>query len=274
MWEEISKMQNEEEMLQLQYYARKLYDMANILFLIKMIVLVINAILAIININAIVIVILSIIYAVLEYIEGNCIKNAASAREIFDAILFDFSIPKGYTRIKENAKRICIINSGEFTIQKNNTGEDKPAGVKNWYTKNNGVTKNEIIFNCQVENTKWDEKITKINSIIFWSIMVILFIIYIIVRHKDSVGNFILGSILAFEMIEQLMQIAFEYKKYNKNLIERNFEIQRIQTKKIKKDDLISLQELIKERRNLKLVPFNSIHKYITIKMHEVIRNK
>ena len=51
MWEEISKKQNEEEMLQLQYYARKLYDMANILFLIKMIVLVINAILAIININ-------------------------------------------------------------------------------------------------------------------------------------------------------------------------------------------------------------------------------
>jgi len=216
MWEQINKKQNEEEMLQLQYYARKLYDTANILFLIKMIVLVINAILAMININIVVIVILSIIYAVLEYIEGNCIKNAAGAREIFDAILFDFSVPKEYTKIKENAKKICTMHSEEYRIQKNNTGVDKPAGVKKWYTKNNGVTKNEIIFNCQVENTKWDEKITKINSIIFWSIIVILFIVYIIVRHKDSVGDFVLGSLLAFEMIAQIIQIVFEYKKYNK----------------------------------------------------------
>lgn len=272
MWEQINQRQNEDEMLQLQYYARKLYDTANILFLIKMIVLLINAILAMIDINIVVIVILSIIYAVLENIESYCIKNAASAREIFDAILFDFTIPKEYTKIKEKAKKICTIHSAEFEIQKNNTGVDKPAGVKNWYTKNNGVTKNEIIFNCQVENTRWDEKITKINSIIFWSIIVISFIVYIIVRNKDSVGDFVLGSLLAFEMIGQIIQIAIEYKKYNKNLIERNFEIQRMQTKKIKKDELISLQELIKKRRNLKLVPFNSIHKFITIKMHDLFK--
>lgn len=270
MWEQINQKQNEDEMLQLQYYARKLYDTANILFLIKMIVLLINVILAMIDINIVVIVILSLIYLVLENKESYCIKNAACAREIFDAILFDFNIPKEYTKIKENAKKICTLHSAEFEIQKNNTGVDKPAGVKNWYTKNNGVTKNEIIFNCQVENTRWDEKITKINSIIFWSIIVISFILYIIVRHKDSIGDFVLGSLLAFEMIEQIIRIAIEYKKYNKNLIERNFEIQRMQTKKIKKDELISLQELIKERRNLKLVPFNSIHKFITIKMHDL----
>ena len=274
MWEEIDKKQNEEEMLQLQYYARKLYDTSNIIFVIKMTVLMINAILAIININAIIVTILSIIYLVLECIEEKCIKNAANAREIFDAILFDFNIPKCYNKIKENAKKISILNKREFTIQKNNTGEDKPAGVKNWYTKNNGVTKNEIIFNCQVENTRWDEKVTKINSIIFWSIIVIMFIIYIIVKHNDSVENFIFGGLLAFEMVIQLVKIAIEYKKYNKNLIERNFEIQRIQNKKIKKDDLIILQELIIERRNLKLVPFNNIHKYITIKMHKLIKDK
>ena len=60
----------------------------------------------------------------------------------------------------------------------------------------------------------------------------------------------------------------------NKNLVERKYEIEKIKLKKIKKDELISLQKLINERRNLKLVPFNNIHKFITIKMHDLMKNK
>lgn len=274
MWEEINEKQNEDKMLQLLYYSRKLYNNANTLFLYKMIILVINAILAIIDINPIVIVILSIIYIILQYCENICIKNASRAREIFDAILFEFQIPNDYENIKENAYKICQKNKKEFEIQKNNTGEDSPPGVKNWYTQNDGNTKNEIIFKCQIENTKWDEKVTKINSVVFWSGIIILFIIYIIIRNKDSVVDFILGILLSFELIIQLIEIAVEYRKYNKNLIERKFQIEKIKLKKIKKDELISLQKLINERRNLKLVPFNNIHKFITIKMHDLMKNK
>lgn len=274
MWEEINEKQNQDKMLELQFYSRKLYNRANILFLVKIIVLIINAILAVININAILVVILSTVSAILHCLEKLCIKNAASAREIFDAILFGFDIPKEYEKIRENAYKICRKHDNEFKKQKSNTGEDKPAGVKNWYTENSGKTRNEIIFNCQVENTKWDEEITKINSIIFWSIISILFLIYIILRYKDSVIDFILGIILSFELVSQIISIFLEYRKYNKNLIERKIQIEKMKSKRITRKELISLQELIKERRNLKLVPFNSIHKYITIKMHDLIRNK
>ena len=274
MWEEINEKQNQDKMLELQFYSRKLYNRANILFLVKIIVLIINAILAVININAILVVILSTASAILHCLEKICIKNAASAREIFDAILFGFDIPKEYEKIRENAYKICSKHDKEFKKQKSNTGEDKPAGVKNWYTENSGKTRNEIIFNCQVENTKWDEEITKINSIIFWSIISILFLIYIILRYKDSVIDFILGIILSFELVIQIISIFLEYRKYNKNLIERKKKKKKMKSKRITRKELISLQELIKERRNLKLVPFNSIHKYITIKMHDLIRNK
>ena len=51
------------------------------------------------------------------------------------------------------------------------------------------------------------------------------------------------------------------------------FKFAKYEIKKPKKEDLIFLQKLIKERRNLKLVPFNSIHKYVKNEMHELIKN-
>jgi GTPase involved in cell partitioning and DNA repair len=104
--------------------------------------------------------------------------------------------------------------------------------------------------------------------------IIILFCIYIIIKCKDSVLNFIIGIILASEMLVWLIQIWLEYKKYNENLQKRKNEIEKIKIKKLKKEDLVSLQKLIEERRNLKLVPFNSIHKYIADEMHELIKNK
>ena len=74
-------------------------------------------------------------------------------------------------------------------------------------------------------------------------------------------------------MLVWLIQIWVEYRKYNENLQERKNQIEIIKIKKPKKEDLIFLQKLIKERRNLKLVPFNSIHKYVKNEMHELIKN-
>lgn len=89
---------------------------------------------------------------------------------------------------------------------------------------------------------------------------------------KDSVIDFVWGILLYFELIILLIEVSLEYRKYNKNLIERKFLIEKIKLKKIKKDELVSLQKLINERRNLKLVPFNNIHKFITIKMHNLMK--
>ena len=274
MWEEFNRKQNDDEMLMIQFYARKKFDLSNILFIIRMVATIVIAIFSIIDFNGILVALTSLLCAFLSWLEGKCIENAANAREVFDAKLFGFTIPDYAGKIINSSKKFCQKNYNEFKIQKNNTGEDQPAGVKDWYTKNDGRTKNEIIFNCQIENTKWDEKITKINSLIFWGIIIFLFCIYIIIKIKDSVLNFIIGIILASEMLVWIIQICLEYKKYNENLQERNNQIEKIKIKKPNRDDLISLQKLIKERRNLKLVPFNSIHKYVAHEMHELIKNK
>ncbi len=273
MWEKFNRKQNDDEMLMLQFYARKMFDFSNILFIIRMVAVIVIAIFSIINFNGLIVALISLFCVFLSWLEGKCIKNAANAREIFDTKLFEFTIPDYAEKIIKSAQKFCKKNYNEFEIQKNNTGEDEPAGVKDWYTKNDGKTENEIIFNCQIENTKWDEKITKINSLIFWGVIVILFCIYIIIKCKDSVLNFIIGIILASEMLVWLIQIWVEYRKYNENLQERKNQIEIIKIKKPKKEDLIFLQKLIKERRNLKLVPFNSIHKYVKNEMHELIKN-
>lgn len=273
MWEEFNQKQNDDEMLMIQFYARKMFNFSNILFTVRMVVIIVIAIFSIINFNGLLVALISLFCAFLSWLEEKCIKNAANAREVYDTQLFGFDNPDYAEKIIKSAKKFCNKNYNEFEIQKNNTGEEQPAGVKNWYTKSDGRTKNEIIFDCQIENTKWDEKITKINSLIFLGVIAILFCIYIIIKLKDSVLDFIIGIILASEMLVWLIQIWIEYKKYNENLQKRKNQIEKIKMKKPKKEDLISLQKLIEERRNLKLVPFNSIHKYIKNEMHELIKN-
>ena len=272
MWEEINQKQNEEEMLQLQYYARTLYNTAETLFLIKFIVLILNIILGIISIDIKVIAITTIVLVIIELIENYCIKNATNARNLFDDILFDFSIQNDSQYIVEKAYKLCERRKKKYMIQKNNTGNDNPPGVKDWYTKNSGTSREEIIFKCQKENTKWDEKITNINKIIVSIIIIIAFITYILINYNNSVKELLTGLAIAIELIIELVLLCNSYKKFNENLAKRNHEIDRIEKKNIEINDLEDLQELIKERRILKLIPFNSIHKLISNRMHEVIR--
>lgn len=272
MWEQINKKQNEDEMLQLQYYARTLYNTADTLFLIKYIILILNVILGITNIDAKIIAITTIILVIIELLENYCIEKAANARKLFDAILFDFSIQSDSQNVKEKAYKMCNRKKKKFAIQKNNTGTDNPPGVKDWYTKNSGRSKEEIIFKCQKENTKWDEKITKINKVIVVSIIIIAFVIYICINYNNSVGKLLTGLAIAIELIIELVLLYNSYRKFNMNLAKRNYEIERIGKKSIEINDLENLQELINERRILKLIPFNSIHKLISIKMHNIIR--
>ena len=272
MWEEIGKKQNEEEMLQLQYYARILYNRANRMFVLKTIVLITGVLTVVLDFNIVVTAIIAILYKTLNVVEVKCIENAASARALFDAKLFDFDISRNCDEIKEKAYKICVKKREDFEIQKNNTGMDVPPGVKDWYTMNDGSTKREIIFKCQIENTKWDEKITRINTIILQIIVIVMFIGYVFLKRNTTVLEFFMNLFIGYELIEQVLVTGLEYKRYNCNLIKRKQEIERMQQGKIKKKDIERLQELINERRELRLVPFNGIHKYVSAEMHELLK--
>lgn len=274
MWEEINKKQNEDKMLELQYYARKQYNKSVNISEINIAVILISIILEILNINNIYISgLLFIIFLVLEYLANNCIKNAAKARNIFDAILFEFDIPEGYDKIKKNAYKICAKNKEDFEIQKNNTGTDNPPGLKDWYTKNNGRNKNEIILKCQIENTRWDKEITNIDIKIFLAIFLVLLCIVIIKYFNRPLHELIKCLFVTIQLIWEIIKRIKFYYDYNKNLSNRECLINEFSNNRVSKNNLKSLQKLIEERRSLNLVPLNSIHKKVSKKIHDIIKN-
>lgn len=273
MWEEINRKQNEEEMLQLQYYSRKLYNNSTRVFIFKIIVLIINIILAVIDKETYFLsTIFFIIFALLEMLEIKCVKKAAKARNLFDQILFEFKIPKDNKKVKERAYKLCKRYENDYYAQRKNTGTDEPPGLRNWYTKNNGKNKNEIIFKCQIENTKWDKKITCIDFIFFLVTLAIVIFICVFKYYNKTVSELILGILPGFELIYEIGKRLYLYYQYNNNLIKRKCLIEEFSDNKIQRKNLDSLQSLIEERRELDLVPLNFIHKRITQTMHDIIR--
>lgn len=274
MWEEINKKQNEDKMLELQYYARKQYNKSVTISEINIAVILISIILEILNINNIYISgLLFIIFLVLEFLTNKCIKNAAKARNIFDAILFKFNIPEDYDKIREKAYRICSKNKRDFEIQKNNTGTDNPPGLKDWYTKNDGKNINEIILKCQIENTRWDKEITNIDLKVFFTILFILLCVGVIKYFNRPLQELIKCLFVTIQLIWEIIKRVKFYYDYNKNLSNRECLINEFSNNRVNKNNLKSLQKLIEERRNLNLVPLNSIHKKVSKKLHDIIKN-
>lgn len=274
MWEEINKKQNEDKMLELQYYARKQYNKSVTISEINIAVILISIILEILNMNNIYISgLLFIIFLALEFLTNKCIKNAAKARNIFDDILFKFNITEDYDKIKEKAYRICLKNKRDFEIQKRNTGTDNPPGLKDWYTKNDGKNMNEIILKCQIENTRWDKEITNIDLKIFLTILFVLVGVGIIKYFNKPLHELIKCLFVTIQLVWEIIKRIKFYYDYNKNLSNRECLINEFSNNRVSKNNLISLQKLIEERRKLNLVPLNSIHNKISQKMHDIIKN-
>ena len=90
MKSKMKEIQNQEEMLQLQYYARYLYNSAESLYIFKVVNLILNCILAVTNAPALIIIIATITVLGINWLINCCINRAAEAREIFDCELFGF----------------------------------------------------------------------------------------------------------------------------------------------------------------------------------------
>lgn len=273
MWEEINEKQNTDEMLQLQYYARNAYDNSTRISILKIIVLIINIVLAVINKDTIFLSALFFtIFAFLEILERTFVKNAAKARNLFDEILFKLNITHDDDKkIKEKAYNLCKRRKNDFEIQKRNLGTDNPPGLKNWYTKNSGKNRNEIVFKCQIENTKWDKRVTEIDFIIFIIALLIVFSITIFKYYNKTLSELISGMLSCIELIYEIIKRIYLYYSYNKNLSKRECLIEEFSKSKIQKENLKSLQTLIVKRREMDLVPLNFIHSKISLTMHELI---
>ena len=108
MWDEINKKQNEDDMIQLLFYSRSLYNNSTRITILKIIVVIINIILSLIQKDTVYLsAAFFIIFTILEISEHFCIKNAAKARNLFDNNLFEFGSKDYEIEIKEKAYSLC-----------------------------------------------------------------------------------------------------------------------------------------------------------------------
>jgi len=272
MWDDINKKQNEDDMIQLLFYSRNLYNKSTRISVLKIIVIVINIILSLIQKDT---VYLSAAFfsafTILEIYENFCVKNAAKARNLFDNILFGFKQSDYEGEIKEKAYSLCKRHKKEYEIQKVNLGTDNPPGLRDWYSKKKGNDKNEIIFKCQIENTKWDKKITKIDLLIFSLVLIIVAILVSIKYYNKELCELISVILSGIELVYEIIKRFRLYSIYNNIISNRECLINQFSKNKIKKDNLEFLQSLIEKRREMDLVPLNFIHKKITNYMHDLI---
>lgn len=272
MWDEINKKQNEDDMIQLLFYSRSLYNNSTRITILKIIVVIINIILSLIQKDTVYLsAAFFIIFTILEISEHFCIKNAAKARNLFDNNLFEFGSKDYEIEIKEKAYSLCKRHKKSYDIQKVNSGTDNPPGLRNWYSEKEGNNKNEIVFKCQIENTKWDKKITKIDLIIFIAVLIAVAVLVIFKYYNKELSELISVIMAGVELVYEIIKRFVVYSVYNINISNRECLINQFSKNKIKKDDLISLQYLIEKRREMDLVPLNFIHKKITNYMHDLI---
>jgi len=163
----IAERQNESNMLDCQYAARYYYNIAERINKYVWVSSIMLVLFSVINfnsswINIISVFVLDILISILTYLVFYNIKKATTLRAYFDSYVLDINIDK-YTdkdlrNIKENIFRVVSKKKSNYYKQINNTGLDKPPGVKDWYyiSNINGVG---LKYDCQKQNIYWDEKL-------------------------------------------------------------------------------------------------------------------
>lgn len=279
MNKEFYKKQNNKKMLELQYFARHCYNKAESYFILSIFFITINVLLGSLQDNfekiAILRAILNILWLLIEIRASNFIKKGAVARELFDAELFEFKRPENAELIYKNAHEISVLGGENAKKQMSNTGKDNPPGVKNWYDKYNVKDKNELIFKCQKENIYWDEKIMLIDKMAWLILLAIISFFYLFTKRNETLIHFLISLTSIIEILIKICGIVCNYVKYENNMKLEKYNIIKMEkANTITENELNELQELIKIRRNLNLIPFNSIHRLFSKKLHILLKQE
>ncbi|EKO1912023.1 hypothetical protein PZQ55_001055 [Clostridium botulinum] len=282
--------QNQDEILILQYSQRKHYEFAEKLQYFLWISMVINIcivnnenlkVLLGRNIITSIGVIYTIIYTIIKFAINNYIKIGAFTKELIDCKLYKFDVTKrlinsNYTIDKLKEKAVSKKNKykDDYMVQIQNTGKDKPPGLRNWYEDRKYKDINRAIYECQCENLWWDEKLSTTYMVIFVSIGAVI-IGSLLLANKDTTilvlifGIIIPGIQIIIELLTQLYFFNEIVKKYRTKVGMLRKEIEKDMAA-IKMERLLELQDIILERRLYKFLIPTMLHRILSKKYHEL----
>lgn len=194
---------------------------------------------------------------------GVYVSSAALLRNYFDETVLRIKT-SNYTGSDIRELNSLIVSAiekapNEYKLQVSRTGRDNPPGVKEWYEFSHQYADSDVIFECQRQNCWWNNELC--HRRLFWYGAVVIF-------------GLILGGLLVFyanisilRIIVCLLSAVVTFAdRFIENLkyIRLSMKIDdRCEAIEISKDQALksSLQELISQRRELRVVEINRIHR-------------
>lgn len=263
--QEILKRQNEHKMLEIQFAAKFLFNiaeksnsLATYLALIPLLCLIpypdswAEAVTTIA-------VIVDLLVIALIAITRQCVNNAADLRAHFDAYVLHASKSKLHNKLQDLVYQIVRTFSKQAEPAMSNTGLDTPPGVKNWYGLKNANNYIDAVVKCLNENRWWDKKLNIhriIRTTTFLAVTIALTAVLIF-----AVGvKWYLVLLAVIQLILRLGERLITNIKYfdaTKKLEGAYDMLENSPTKK----NLIGVQKAIDTRRHIPVLGSNKWHK-------------
>ncbi len=270
--EEILQKQNDEGMLKCQYAARHYYNKAEKNSITAFICSIISLLFILAPektspLYSAAILLIPLAFDAASLISywrmGVAVSSAALLRNFFDDQVLGINPSSNTDQVIRKVESLIINasvkNKTECEFQMSNTGRDNPPGVKNWYEFSHHYSDSDVVFECQKQNCWWNNELCHrrlfvfgvvLLSVIFFGIILVFFLHVSILR----IIVCLLSAIITFadRFCENCKYIRLSMKIDD-----------RCETLDVSKNQALisSLQLLISQRRELRVVEKNRIHR-------------
>lgn len=280
----IFERQNEESLMKLQFSQRRHYDAAgrwnrSLWVIAILLALIGNNVLFEFQESGIQLVLVASLTIAAFFINSyvnKLISIGSNTKELFDRMLFGLDIYRvnwdiDITEIKEIAERLKDKHQEKFRVALMNTGQDKPKGLRNWYTSSIESTQNKTIFGCQKENIWWDKKLTDLYRMVLITITFIALGGFVYKFYNSNLSDIINSLMANLTLVLKLIDDYRIQKKYSEHQISIKI-LEGIISRKEEPSisDLVDFQDLIFARRCMRYLPFDSLHTISSVKLHKL----
>ena len=263
--ERIFRRQNDEDMLKCQYVARHSFNLAEtfstLAFFFSMLsifcVFVPDCILLPLALDA-----LSILF---YFLMGKSVSIAALLRNYFDETVLGLSINRPQSelrKIQEYIVKYTSKNKAEYQRQITHTGRDVPPGVKDWYEFSKDYEDSEVVFECQKQNQWWNKKMTQQRMITYLAIVLACIVAIALIHFYLQVSHLLIAVCFGSAIITFCDRI-YENVLYLRLSMKISDYCEAYSSSR-DDDQIRALQKLIENRRELRVVEINYIHKKIS----------
>ncbi|ELP5177932.1 S-4TM family putative pore-forming effector [Clostridium perfringens] len=286
----ISNLQNKEENLLLLYSQKILYDKSKTIKYFLIILAILNFLLGIISrqlveYKTIFLILIFSIAFISKYLQNtvNKLNNlASSTQELFDRKLFNFEIKSRHLLNNEISDILSTAQNLKSKYPKKyidniiHTGNDKPNGVKDWYTDiPSSLPLNKAILKCQKQNIFWDKTLIKSYKTLLILLSIFIAFIMIIFYWSQPLSNLVIAIFSSLSLFDILIKEFISINKFTSSnikietIINTIYDSNNIYTSKLK-----DLQSKIFERRNSGLNVPSILHKINTKKLHALYKRE